>query len=366
MNIAFLDLNAAYRELSAQLEEAALRALRSGWYIGGPEVGDFEADFAAYCQANHAIGVANGLEALEIALQAFNIGPGDEVILPANTFIATWLAVERRGATIVPIEPDPETYNITLEAVSEALSARTRALIPVHLYGQPADIQGLMALAAERNFVVIEDAAQCHGSRCRGRRIGAIAHAATWSFYPSKNLGALGDGGAITTNDSKAAQHMQQLRNYGSQKKYVHALTGTNSRLDPVQASMLAVKLRLLDEWNARRQKIADFYLEALADADLVLPKVPDWATPVWHLFVVRHPNRDKLMDGLRAQGIETLIHYPIPPHLQGAFSHLGYRQGSFPITEQLAQEAFSLPMGPHLSEAHAECVVAALKELLA
>lgn len=365
MNIPFLDLNAAYDEVSAQLEPAALRAFRSGWHIGGPEVTAFEAAFAGYCEADQAIGVANGLEALEIALHAFDIGPGDEVIVPANTFIATWLAVARRGSTIIPIEPDPDTCNITPEAVTEALTPRTRAVIPVHLYGQPADIDALMQIADAHDLVVIEDAAQSHGARCRGRRIGGTGHAATWSFYPSKNLGALGDGGAITTNDAAAAARMRLLRNYGSKEKYVHELAGTNSRLDPVQAAMLAVKLPLLDEWNGRRQRIAADYLDALAETSLILPKVPDWADPVWHLFVVRHPDRDRLMAALRERGIETLIHYPIPPHLQGAFADLGLGAGSFPITEQIAKEAFSLPIGPHLSREDAACVIAALKELL-
>ncbi|WP_299893233.1 DegT/DnrJ/EryC1/StrS aminotransferase family protein [uncultured Ruegeria sp.] len=366
MTVPFLNLNAAYEEVSQQIESAALNALRSGCFIGGPEVGNFETLFAAYCQADHAVSVANGLEALEIALHAFDIGPGDEVIVPTNTFIATWFAVARRGATIVPVEPDAETYNITVEAVAESLTTKTRAVIPVHLYGQPADIDGLMALAEERNLIVIEDAAQCHGARCRGQRIGATAHAATWSFYPSKNLGAFGDGGAITTNDTVAAERMRLLRNYGSNQKYVHDLAGTNSRLDPIQAAMLAVKLPLLDEWNMRRQKVADLYLTGLSDTNLILPKVADWATPVWHLFVVRHPERENLMNALRDRGVDTLIHYPIPPHRQSAFAHLGFERGRFPISEQLAQDVFSLPMGPHLHLEHVERVILAFKELVA
>lgn len=366
MSVSFLDLNAAYAEVSAELEVAALHAMRSGWYIGGPEVSAFETAFAKFCNADAAIGVANGLEAIEIALHAFEIGAGDEVIIPANTFIATWLAVARRGATIVPVEPDPETYNITPEAVTGAITPRTRAVIPVHLYGQPADIDGLMKVASAHDLVVIEDAAQCHGARCRGQRIGSVGHAATWSFYPSKNLGALGDGGAITTNTAEAAARMRLLNNYGSSKKYVHDLPGTNSRLDPMQAAMLSVKLPLLDEWNRRRQSVSAQYLESLSGTSLVLPKVADWAEPVWHLFVVRHPQRDNLMAALRDRGIETLIHYPIPPHRQNAFKDLGYREGAFPITEQMAKECFSLPMGPHLSGEDTQRVISTLKELLA
>jgi len=366
MSVSFLDLSAAYTEVSAELEAAAQRAMRSGWYIGGPEVTAFETSFAKFCDAKDAIGVANGLEAIEIALHAFEIGAGDEVIVPANTFIATWLAVARRGAVIVPVEPDPETYNITPEAVAEAITPRTRAVIPVHLYGQPADIDGIMRVASERDLIVIEDAAQCHGGRCHGARIGSVGHAATWSFYPSKNLGALGDGGAITTNHAEAAARMRLLSNYGSSQKYIHDLPGTNSRLDPLQAAMLSVKLPLLDEWNRRRQAVAAEYLDALSETELVLPKIADWAEPVWHLFVVRHPDRDDLMTALRERGVETLIHYPIPPHRQNAFKYLGFGEGAFPITEQMSQECFSLPMGPHLSTDDTQRVIATLKELLA
>ena len=365
MSVPFLDLKAAYDEISPKLDAAALRAFRSGWHIGGPEVETFEAAFASYCEADHAVGVANGLEALEIALQAFGIGPGDEVIVPANTFIATWLAVARQGATIIPIEPDLASFNITAQAVEAALTSRTRAVIPVHLYGHPVDMDAMMRLAAAHDLVVIEDAAQAHGASCHGRRIGGASHAATWSFYPSKNLGALGDGGAITTNDAKAAKRMRLLRNYGSEQKYVHEIIGTNSRLDPVQAALLSVKLPLLDEWNTRRRQIADYYLNALSQTSLILPKPADWAKPVWHLFVLRHPERERLMSALKERGIETLIHYPIPPHLQNAFAHLGYGPGAFPITEAMAQDVFSLPIGPHLSMDDAKRTVEAIKECL-
>lgn len=359
MNVPFLDLKAVYTELQAELDEATRRVLASGWYITGPEVEAFEAEFAAYCEARYCVGVANGLEALHLILRALDIGPGDEVVVPSNTFIATWLAVSYAGATPVPVEPDEETYNLAPALVEAALTERTKAIIPVHLYGQPADTDALGELAAKYGLAVIEDAAQAQGARLRGRRAGGLAHAAGFSFYPGKNLGALGDAGAVVTNDASLAERVRVLRNYGSRVKYEHEMRGFNSRLDELQAALLRVKLKRLDEWNERRRRLAEFYTQTLEGVpDLKLPRVPAWADPAWHLYVVRHRERARLQAHLAAAGIGTIIHYPCPPHLQAAYRELNYRRGAFPVAEQMANEVLSLPMGPHLSEAEAHYVV--------
>ena len=348
--IPFLDLHSAYLELKDELDAAYQRVMDSGWYILGAEVERFEAEFAAYCGAELCIGVANGLDALHLCLRAYGIGPGDEVIVPSNTYIATWLAVSQAGATPVPVEPDERTYNIDPARIEAAITPRTRALMPVHLYGQPADLDPLLEIARRHGLKVIEDAAQAHGARYKGRRIGGHGDAVAWSFYPGKNLGALGDGGAVTTNDPELADRLRVLRNYGSRVKYVNEVQGFNSRLDPLQAAFLSVKLRHLDAWNLRRAAIAATYLDGLAGTGLTLPHVPDWADPVWHLFVVRHPQRDALQRWLSAAGIVTLIHYPIPPHKQAAYAHANFAADAFPLASRLADEALSLPMGPQLA----------------
>jgi dTDP-4-amino-4,6-dideoxygalactose transaminase len=361
--IPFLDVPAAHAELRDELGDAARRVMASGQFILGPEVTAFEDEFAAYCATRHAIGVGSGLDALRLILLGYEVGPGDEVIVPSNTFIATWLAVSQTGATPVPAEPDPATHNVTAQAVEAAITPSTKALMPVHLYGQPADMDGLVALGRERGIPVIEDAAQAQGARYRGRRAGGLADAAGFSFYPGKNLGALGDAGAITTDDDDLAEHVRMLRNYGSKVKYHHDLPGTNSRLDSLQASFLRVKLRRLDEWNERRRAVAARYLEWLDGAEgIVLPAVPDWAEPVWHLFVVRHPRRDDLQERLREAGVDTIIHYPIPPHLTGAYA-AGFAPGDLPVAERLGNDVLSLPMGPHLPLGDAERVAAAVRE---
>lgn len=346
MQIPFLDVGAAYKELKSEIDAAIARVLDSGWYILGPEVEAFEEEWAQYCEAKYAIGVANGLDALHLALLAMDVGPGDEVIVPSNTYIATWLAVSQCGATPVPVEPIEATYNIDPARIEEAITPRTKLILPVHLYGQPADLNPILAIARKHGLRVLEDAAQAHGARYKGRRIGAHGDTVAWSFYPGKNLGALGDGGAVTTNDPKLADRIRVLRNYGSRVKYVNEVKGFNSRLDPIQAAVLRVKLRVLDEWNARRQGIAQRYLEGLAGSGLVLPQVPDWAEPVWHLFVVRHPERDALVKRLNEAGVGTLIHYPVPPHLQAAYAEMGFGVGAFPVAERIAGEVVSLPMG--------------------
>jgi dTDP-4-amino-4,6-dideoxygalactose transaminase len=361
MTVPFLDLRAAYQELRAELDAAILAAVQSGWYIGGHQVESFEHDFAAYTGARHCVGVANGLDALHLALRAMDIGPGDEVLVPSNTYIATWLAVTQCGAVPVPVEPVESTYNIDPDRIQAAITPRTRAIIPVHLYGQPADLEPILSLARRHGLKVLEDAAQAHGARYKGTPLGAHGDAVAWSFYPGKNLGALGDAGAVTTGDDALADRIRALRNYGSQVKYVHDVLGYNSRLDPVQAAALQVKLKVLDSWNARRAAIAARYSQALAGSGLILPAVPPWAQPVWHLYVVRHPQRDLLQAALTRAGVGTLIHYPIPPHLQRAYSGAGFHPGQFPLAERMASQLLSLPIGPQLLPDQVETVIAAI-----
>lgn len=358
MNIQFLDLKAAYVELKDGLDAAYRRVMESAWYILGQEVEAFEAEFAVYCEARHCLGVGNGLEALHLILRGYGIGTGDEVIVPANTFIATWLAVTYAGATPVPVEPDERTCNIDPALIEAAITSRTKAIMPVHLYGQPADMDPIMAIASRYGLKVIEDAAQAHGARYRGRRAGSLGDAAGFSFYPGKNLGAIGDGGAIVTNDDQLAEKIRMLRNYGCKQKYVNECKGFNSRLDELQAAFLRVKLTCLDEWNARRSTLAEAYSVALAGSALILPFAPDFTEPVWHLYVVRSANRGALQEKLTGAGIGALIHYPIPPHLQGAYKELGFGDGAFPLSESMAQNVLSLPMGPHMSEVDSSNVV--------
>lgn len=356
--IPFLDLGAAYRELQADIDAAVHRVLDSGWYILGPEVEAFEADWAGYCGAGHAVGVANGLDALILALRALEVGPGDEVIVQSNTYIATWLAVTGVGARPVPVEPDVRTHNMDPARIAAAITPATRAILPVHLYGQPADLDPILAVARAHGLAVVEDAAQAHGARYKGRRIGAHGDVVCWSFYPGKNLGALGDGGAITTDRADLADRIRVLRNYGSRVKYVNEVQGVNSRLDPLQAAVLRAKLPHLDAWTDRRRAIALAYAAGLAQAGLILPEVPDWADPAWHLYVVRTGDRDGLQQRLAAAGIGTLIHYPIPPHQQAAYTGLGIAPDALPLARQLAAEVLSLPMGPHLAMEDAQKVI--------
>jgi len=363
--VPFLDFQAAHQEIRRELDAAYERTLNSGWFVLGKEVEAFEREFADYCEAEHCVGVGNGLEALHLILRAYGIGAGDEVIVPSNTYIATWLAVSYAGATPVPVEPDEQTHNLDPALVEAAITQATKAILPVHLYGQPADMGPLNALAARRGLKVIEDAAQAHGARYRGRRVGGLGDAAGFSFYPGKNLGALGDGGAVVTHDACLADRVRALRNYGSRVRYHNEVQGFNSRLDELQAAMLRAKLKHLDDWNGRRAEVAAHYRQALADTGLGLPDVPAWAEPVWHLYVVQSARRDALQQALAGAGIGTLIHYPIPPHVQPAYACAGYRLGDFPVAERLAGRVLSLPMWPHLAPADiarvAEAVHAAL-----
>jgi len=363
MSIPFLDLHAAYVELKAEIDAAVARVLDSGWYILGAELEAFELEFANYCGAQHCIGVGNGLEALRLSLQAMDIGPGDEVLVPSNTYIATWLAVSQVGATPVPVEPDERTYNMDPQRIEDAITPRTRAILPVHLYGQPADMAPILACAEKHGLEVLADGAQAHGARYRGAAIGGLGNATAWSFYPGKNLGAFGDAGAVTTNDPKLAERIRVLRNYGSRVKYVNEVQGFNSRLDEIQAAILRVKLRHMDDWNARRVRTALRYSEAFAATGLILPTVVAKAEPVWHLYVVRLMQRDALQAKLGEMGVQTLIHYPIPPHLQQAYA--GYPAPDLAITRAMAEQVLSLPMGPQLTEAQVETVVDATLEAM-
>jgi dTDP-4-amino-4,6-dideoxygalactose transaminase len=364
-SIPFLDLKATYAELKSQLDVAYERVMNSGWYIQGSELDAFEREFGSYCDAAHCVGVGNGLEALHLILRAYGIAEGDEVIVPSNTYIATWLAVTYAGATPVPVEPDARTYNLDPEKIESAITSRTRAIMAVHLYGQPADMDAIREVADRHGLKVIEDAAQAHGAKYKGRQAGSLGDAAGFSFYPGKNLGAFGDAGAVTTNDAELAERIRMLRNYGSKVKYHNEIKGFNSRLDELQAAFLREKLKMLDQWNERRLKVAAYYNAHLAGiAGMSMPYVPEWADPVWHLYVVRHAARDKLSEHLANAGVQTLIHYPIPPHLQHAYAELGFHAGDFPVAEAIHREVLSLPIGPHMPAESVARVAQSLKSI--
>ena len=364
--IAFLDMKSVYAELKPELDAAYHRVMESGWYVLGKEVEAFEAEYAAFCGTKHCIGLGNGLEALELALRGWDIGPGDEVIVPSNTYIATWLAVTAVGARVVPVEPTPAGPNIDPERLAAAITPRTKAIMPVHLYGEPADMVAIAALARKHGLKVVEDVAQAQGSKVRGRRAGALGDAGAHSFFPTKNIGAFGDGGAVTTDDDELADRLRALRNYGSKVKYVNLERGFNSRLDELQAAFLRVKLRHLDRWNEQRRRVAARYDDKLAGIPgLSLPRAPQWAEPVWHLYVVRTPHRVELIKALDGKGIGTLVHYPIPPHLQQAYADLGLGRGTYPLAENLADTVLSLPMGPHLKPEQVDEVAAAVRKAL-
>ena len=351
MKIPFLDLRASYLELQPQIDEAISRVTNSGWYVLGEEVEAFEEEWARYCEARYAIGVANGLDALQLSLKALGVGPGDEVIVPSNTYIATWLAISHCGATPVPVEPEPRTYNINPNFIEQAITPATRAIIPVHLYGQPADLDPILTIAHKHGLCVLEDAAQAHGARYKDKKIGQHGDLVAWSFYPGKNLGALGDAGAITTNDLTLANKISALRNYGAANKYENDYIGYNSRLDPLQAAVLRVKLQALPSWTDRRRKLAAEYNRLLAKTGLAIPETPTYASSVWHLYVVKTENRDFLKHYLTTNGIGTVIHYPIPPYLQKAYAHLGINKETLPIASLLADQILSLPLNPNLTD---------------
>lgn len=352
MDIPFLDLKVVYDELKIELDDAYKRVMQSSNYVLGREVEAFEKEFARYCEAKYCIGVANGLDALHLILRAYDIGSGDEVIVPSNTYIATWLAVSHAGAVPVPIEPMERTYNIDPDRIEDAITSKTKAIISVHLYGHPADMDSINDIAKQHDLPVIEDAAQAHGGRYKGKRTGSLGDAAGFSFYPAKNLGAIGDAGAITTSDEHLAQRMRMLRNYGSTRKYENETIGFNSRLDEIQAAFLRVKLGKLDKWNLRRRKIAEGYQEMLSSEDIFfVPDSDGEVEHVWHQFVIRCYHRENLQKKLKDAGIGTLIHYPIPPHLSGTYKSLMNENMRFPIAEQLAKTVLSLPMGEHITD---------------
>lgn len=361
--VPFVDLDAQYQSIREEIDVAISGVLARSDFILGQDVSLLEDEFAAYCEVKHAMGVDSGISALELALRGFGIGPGDEVITAANTFVATALAISATGASPVLVDVDPATYMMDRGVVERAITPRTRAIMPVHLYGHPVDMDPLVELAEERDLVVIEDACQAHGALYRGRRAGSLSHAAAFSFYPGKNLGAYGDGGMVVTNSDELAEFVRLARDYGQREKYHHVVRGYNRRLDTLQASVLRVKLRYLDSWNEARSRHAALYRRLLAGSGIVTPSEAAWARSSWHLFVVRVDRRDALREHLAARGIATGIHYPIPIHRQPAYEDLGHGEGAFPVTERCSSEVLSLPMYAELTPELIERVAEAIGE---
>jgi dTDP-4-amino-4,6-dideoxygalactose transaminase len=346
-----------------ELDAAYHRVMESGWVLLGRELEAFETEYAASIGVSHCVGVANGLEAMQLVLMALGVGAGDEVIVPSHGYIATWLAVTHVGAKPIPCEPDPTTYNLDPVRIPLLITPRTKVILPIHLYGLTADMSAINAIAAKQGLFVLEDAAQSHGAKCAGRSAGALGDAAGISFYPSKNLGAMADAGAVTTNDAKLADKLRHLRNYGSKVRYRNEYLGLNSRLSELQAAFLRAKLPRLGEWNARRAALAKRYFDQLSGVgDLILPSVPEWAQPVWHLFVIRSKRRDELQKYLADQGVGTGVHYPIPPHLSAAYAPARWKRGDFPLAEKFADEVLSLPIGPHTTAEQVDYVCASVR----
>ena len=363
--VPFVDLAAQYATIGADVNGAISKVLSRADFILGQDVALFESEFAAFCETKYAVGVDSGTSALEMALMAYGIGRGDEVITTANTFIATTLAISYIGATPVLVDIDPQTYMMDPALLENAITSHTKAIMPVHLYGHPVDMDPVLEIAERHNLVVIEDASQAHGARYKGRRVGSLGHAAAFSLYPGKNLGAYGDAGIVVTNDAKTVETLRLLRNYGSVKKYHHMLRGYNRRLDTLQAAILRVKLERIDAWNAARRQHAQQYNQLLKYSPLALPLVADFAEPVYHLYVVRTQDRDALQAHLQERGVSTVIHYPIPIHLQPAYRDLGYARGDFPITEGYAEQILSLPMYPELTPDAIEYVTGTIEDFV-
>ncbi len=365
MRVPFLELKKTYMELEEEIDSAVKGVFESGWYILGENVRRFEEEFAAYCGCKYCIGVGSGMDALMLLLKAYGIGPGDEVVVPANTYIATALAVSNLGATPVLVEPDPRTYNIDPSRIEPAITSKTRAVLAVHLYGQTADMERIQGICQEYDLRLLEDAAQAHGATHDGVKAGALGEGAGFSFYPGKNLGAYGDAGAVTTSDPHVAEYIRMARDYGSEKKYYNRIKGVNSRLDELQAAILRVKLRHLEGWNRRRSEIARFYLDSLRSQgdELILPQVAEGNSHVWHLFTVRSSRRNALQAHLEGKGIGTLIHYPVPLYDQDAYRELNHLRDNYPISNSIAEQILSLPMGPHLSEEEAGYVSEVINE---
>lgn len=365
IQIPFLDLRFQHGNLDVELKAAFDKVLHSGTYILGPEVELFEKEFSEYCKSNYCIGVGNGLDALRLILEGYGVGDGDEVIVPSNTFIATWLAVSHTGAKPIPVEPNENTYNLDPERIECALTSNTKAIIAVHLYGQPADMDLINKIARKRGIKVIEDVAQAHGAIYKGRVVGSLGDAAAFSFYPGKNLGAIGDAGAVTTNDLELANKIRMLSNYGSSIKYIHSMKGFNTRLDELQASFLRVKLRKLDEQNSFRRKIAERYLGGILSDDISLPKAIEYMQPVWHQFVIRLENRQDLQSYLSNKGIGTMIHYPIPPYLQDAYASEYANNSKLFLSKKISEEILSLPIYPGLKEDQQDYVINSIGEFM-
>jgi dTDP-4-amino-4,6-dideoxygalactose transaminase len=364
--VPFVDLTAQYRTIAAEINEATSRVIQEADFILGREVNLFEEEFASFCEARYAVGVDSGTSALELALRAFDIGAGDEVITAANSFIASALAISHAGATPVLVDIDAFTHTMDVAAIEKAITPRTKAVLPVHLYGHPAHMEPIRQLADKHGLVVIEDACQAHGARYKGKRAGSLGHAAAFSFYPGKNLGAYGDGGMVVTNDRGIAKRLAMLRNYGQKEKYQHLFRGYNRRLDTLQAAVLRVKLKYLEEWNAARRWNAVLYHKFLDGTGVVLPGEAGGAESVWHLYVIRTENRDLLRDYLVSRGVSASIHYPIPIHLQPAYQDLRYKRGDFPVTEAYAQQILSLPMFAELTQGQIEFIAQVIRGFVA
>lgn len=365
-SVPFVDLAAQYADIKDEIDTAISNVINGTGFILGQDVKAFEEEFAAFCGTDYAIGVDSGTSALELALRAYGVGPGDEVITAANTFIATTFAISYTGATPVLVDIDPQTYTLDTTLLKQAITPRTKAIIPVHLYGQPTDMDPILDIAKQHQLIVIEDACQAHGAEYKGKRVGSLGHAAAFSFYPAKNLGAYGDGGMVVTNDENTANTLQMLRNYGQSKKYHHDLQGYNRRLDSIQAAILRVKLRHLEKWNAARRQHAHRYTEMLSNNAVAPPREAEYAASVYHLYVIRVEERDKLRTYLQEQGISSGIHYPIPIHLQPAYRNLGYEKGKFPVTETYAEQILSLPMYAELKPDLIGEVAAAIEKFTA
>jgi dTDP-4-amino-4,6-dideoxygalactose transaminase len=363
--VPFVDLTAQYQTISSEIGGAISKVMEEADFILGREVNLFEEEFASFCEAKYGIGVDSGTSALELILRAYEIGPGDEVITAANTFIATALAISHAGAKPVLVDVDPYTQTIDVEGIAEAITPRTKAILPVHLYGHPAHMAPIRQLADKHGLIVIEDACQAHGARYMGKRTGSLGHAGAFSFYPGKNLGAYGDGGMIVTNDRDVAKRLEMLRNYGQKEKYNHQFRGYNRRLDTLQAAILRVKLKYLEKWNAARRWNAKLYQEFLEGSGVVTPSETRGVESVWHLYVIRTEHRDTLRERLLSRGVSASIHYPIPVHLQPAYKDLGYKRGDFPIAEACAQRILSLPMYAELASQQVEFVARTIRDFM-
>lgn len=364
MQVPFVDLRAQHASVKDEVESAISGVMEQAAFILGPEVAEFEKEYAEYCEAEYAVGTDSGISALELTLRTLGIGEGDEVITVANTFIATASSISFTGARPVLVDIDPETYNIDPAAIEAAITPRTKAIMPVHLYGQPADLDPILEIANRHGLAVIEDACQAHGARYKGKRVGALAAAGCFSFFPAKNLGAYGDGGIVVTNDGELAEKLRMFRNYGQREKYNHIFLAFNRRLDSIQAAILRVKLRRLDQWNENRRRVASIYDRILADSSVICPKVADYSEHVYHQYIIRAENRDTLREQLDKRGVATGLHYPVPIHLQPAYESLGYNEGDFPVSEKIAGEMVSLPVFPEMTEERANYVASQILEL--